>query len=102
MADPISLAAVVGLIFAGRSLSNKPEPEPEQQMVQQVPNDTRPDEGVPEFVERDFEPRVDIAHKMEVTSFADIDRQQRSGGQEILNMRNRMYDTGRMNNLSPI
>ena len=102
MADPISLAAVVGLIFAGRSLSNKPEPEPEQQMVQQVPIETRPDEGVPEFVERDFEPRVDIEHKMEVTSFADIGRQQRSGGQEVLNMRNRMYDTGRMNNLSPI
>jgi hypothetical protein len=35
-------------------------------------------------------------------SFADISRQQRSGGQEILNMRNRMYDQGRMNNLSPI
>jgi len=28
--------------------------------------------------------------------------QQRSGGEEILNMRNRMYDNGRMNNLSPI
>src|SRR6056300_2100136 len=37
-----------------------------------------------------------------MASFADIGRQQRSGGQEILNMRNRMYDTGRMNNLSPI
>jgi hypothetical protein len=35
-------------------------------------------------------------------SFADISRQQRSGGQEVLNMRNRMYDQGRMNNLSPI
>ena len=35
-------------------------------------------------------------------NFGDISPQQRSGGQEILNMRNRMYDHGRMNNLSPI
>jgi len=35
-------------------------------------------------------------------SFGDISMQQRSGGQEILNMRNRMYDQGRMNNLSPV
>ena len=102
MADPISLAAVAGLIFAGRSLSKKPQPEPivEQDLItQQVIVD---DDDAPEFVERDFQPRVEVARKMEVTSFADIDRQQRSGGQEILNMRNRMYDTGRMNNLSPI
>jgi len=103
MADPISLAAVAGLIFAGRSLSNKPVVE-QPLVVEQPPvvyNNNNDDE-VPEFTERDFEPQVEVAHKMEVTSFADISRQQRSGGQEILNMRNRMYDTGRMNNLSPI
>ena len=100
MADPISLAAVAGLIFAGRALSNKSEPEqPVQQVTEPIVynNDT-----VPEFIERDFEPRVEVPSKMEMASFADISRQQRSGGQEILNMRNRMYDTGRMNNLSPI
>jgi hypothetical protein len=103
MADPISLAAVAGLIFAGRSLSNKPVVE-QPLVVEQPPvvyNNNNDDE-VPEFTERDFEPQVEVAHKMEVASFADISRQQRSGGQEILNMRNRMYDTGRMNNLSPI
>ena len=101
MADPISLAAVAGLIFAGRALSNKSEPEPVVQQVAQVPQQPI-DDGVPEFVERDFEPRVEVASKTEMASFADIGRQQRSGGQEILNMRNRMYDAGRMNNLSPI
>src|SRR5210317_1099141 len=101
MADPISLAAVAGLIFAGRALSNKSEPEPVVQQVAQVPQQPI-DDGVPEFVERDFEPRVEVASKTEMASFADIGRQQRSGGEEILNMRNRMYDTGRMNNLSPI
>src|SRR6056300_165097 len=100
MADPISLAAIAGLIFAGRTLSNKPQPEPEP--VVEEPPVVYTDDEVPEFVERGFEPRIEIPQKMEMASFADIGRQQRSGGQEILNMRNRMYDTGRMNNLSPI
>ena len=100
MADPISLAAVAGLIFAGRALSNKSEPEAPP-VVQRVAQEPIID-AVPEFTERDFEPRVEIPQKREMESFADIGRQQRSGGQEILSMRNRMYDTGRMNNLSPI
>lgn len=98
MADPISLAAIAGLIFAGRSLSKKSEPEVTQPMVDPRVQDPQVYDEVPEFVE----PRVEVAHKMETASFADIAYQQRSGGQEILNMRNRMYDTGRMNNLSPI
>ena len=97
MADPISLAAVAGLIFAGRSLSTKSVPEPVQQTMPQEPQN-----DFPEFIEREFEPRVEVPQKREMESFADISLQQRSGGQEILNMRNRMYDTGRMNNLSPI
>ena len=102
MADPISLAAIAGLIFAGRSLSKKVQPEPPVEKTPLPQQVVVNGDDTPEFVERDFEPRVEVARKMEVTSFADIDRQQRSGGQEILNMRNRMYDTGRMNNLSPI
>ena len=107
MADPISLAAIVGLIFAGRSMSrkSKPELEPVQSvdMVQQLqePQITY-ENDTPEFIERGFEPRVEIQSKREMESFADVALQQRSGGQEILNMRNRMYDTGRMNNLSPV
>ena len=57
----------------------------------------------PEIVEsNNFDAPVDVPHKREMESFGDISPQQRSGGQEILNMRNRMYDQGRMNNLSPI
>ena len=100
MADPISLAAIAGLVYAGRTLSNKPSvPEPQVQVQVRAPP---PEDNVPQFQEREFEQRVEVPHKVEMTSFADIGRQQRSGGQEILNMRNRMYDTGRMNNLSPI
>ena len=102
MADPISIAAVAGLIFAGRALSNKSEPPVVEQAVTEPPQQPNVYDEIPEFIERDFEPRVEIQQKKEMESFADIAYQQRSGGQEILNMRNRMYDTGRMNNLSPI
>lgn len=106
MADPISLAAVAGLIYVGRTLSNKPEvqpqPQPQPVPVVQQPQVTYDENPVPRFEEREFEPQVEIPQKREMESFADISRQQRSGGQEILDMRNRMFDTGRMNNLSPI
>ena len=106
MADPISLAAIAGLIFAGRSFSKKAESEPVQPEVDQtVEFIERPQNAydeVSEMVERGFEPRMEVPQKREMESFGDLSYQQRSGGQEILNMRNRMYDTGRMNNLSPI
>ena len=108
MADPISLAAVAGLIFAGRALSNKSEPEPPvvTQTVTQAPpmqQESMINDDVPSFVEEaQFAPRLEYQSKREMESFADIAYQQRSGGQEILTMRDRMYDTGRMNNLSPI
>jgi hypothetical protein len=106
MADPISLAAIAGLVFAGRALSNKPEPPKEEvkQPITEAPIQEPQTmfDDVPEFVENEFEPRLDYQSKREMESFADVAYQQRSGGQEILNMRNRMYDTGRMNNLSPI
>src|SRR6056300_1424036 len=104
MADPISLAAVAGLIFAGRALSDKIEPA----KVVQRNVDEEPKEDTPvnrEFIyeERtEFEPRVEVPAKQEVESFADIGRQSRTGGQELLTMRDRMYDRGIMNNLSPI
>jgi hypothetical protein len=105
MADPISLAAIAGLIFAGRSFSKKVESEPVQPELAQTVEIVEPQNAydeVSEMVERGFEPRMEIPQKREMDSFADISYQQRSGGQEVLNMRNRMYDTGRMNNLSPI
>jgi len=94
MADPISLMAVAGLVYAGRTLSTPPK-------KQEVSDVTYPSPS-PSMEMDNFEPTTEVPHKMEMASFADISRQQRSGGQEILNMRNRMYDHGRMNNLSPV
>jgi hypothetical protein len=95
MADPISLMAVAGLVYAGRNLSAKSVPP-------KIENDV-PVIKTPPIVEaNNFEPIVEVSNKREMDTFADISKQQRSGGQEVLNMRNRMYDNGRMNNLSPV
>jgi|TARA_B110000261_G_scaffold164374_1_gene213626 hypothetical protein len=103
MADPISLVAIAGLVYAGRSLSSKSTPpkviQPKVQSAQ-IPLPVNDD--VPDFIDREFAPRVEVPHKVEVSSFADIGVQHKSSGQEVLNMRNRMYDTGHMNNLSPV
>lgn len=100
MADPISLLAVAGLIYAGRTLSNKPEKyRPEAKVV--MTNDGM-GAAAPSFKESEFVSRVDVPKKVEMESFAEIGRQERSSGQEILDMRNRMFDHGRMNNLSPV
>ena len=95
MADPISLMAVAGLIYAGRNLSTKTRP-PEVTTEPRFMNK-------PKIVEEDnFEPPVEIAHKREMSGFGDVAKQSRSSGQEVMDMRNRMFDHGRMNNLSPI
>ena len=104
MADPISLAAVAGLIFVGRALSDKTEPAKVVQRIaerEQIEDTLLAQETVYEE-HADFEPRVEVPRKEEVMSFADIGRQSRTGGQELLTMRDRMYDRGVMNNLSPI
>ena len=96
MADPISLMAVAGLVYAGRTLSTKSVPPPAKEAEKPVVK------APVEVVNNNFEPVLDISQKIEVDNFGDITKQQRSGGQEILNMRDRMYDHGRMNNLSPV
>lgn len=98
MADPISLMAVAGLVYAGRTLSTKSVPSPPKEIFEPPPVVKAP----VEIVNNNFEPVIDRPQKREMESFGDITMQQRSGGQEILNMRNRMYDQGRMNNLSPV
>ena len=100
MADPVSLIAVAGLVYAGRSLSKKPEKyTPLSESPKESPS--APAQFI-DFKENDFVSRVDAPQKREVESFADISRQQRSGGQEVLDLRNRMSDRGRMNNLAPV
>src|SRR6056300_241666 len=103
MADPVSLLAIAALVYTGRSLSKKPENYTEIPGPGPSPGPSpAPPTQFNEFKENDFVSQMNTQQKREVENFGDISRQQRSGGQEVLNMRNRMYDQGRMNNLSPI
>src|SRR5210317_285910 len=108
MADPISIMAIAGLVYAGRKLS-----QPDEKYTVEG-NEIEEPEIVSEFSDRDvsiqseylgpLSPLVEPSYnsKQEMGSFAQIAPQQRSSGGEVLSMRNRMYDAGRMNNLSPI
>jgi hypothetical protein len=108
MADPISILAIAGLVYAGRKLSRPNE------MYTVEGNPIQEQEVSSEFANRDItiesdylgplSPLVEPSYtsKEETGSFAEIAPQRRSSGGEILNMRNRMYDAGRMNNLSPV
>jgi len=94
MADPISIAAVAALVYAGKVLSTSKSSTATttQQLV--VAEPPREEE------EEDFIPYNES--KVEVPSFGDIRPQGRTSGGEILEMRDRLYDQGRMNNLSPV
>ena len=62
MADPISLMAVAGLVFAGRNLSTKSAPP----KVDNVP----PTMKNPEIVEsNNFDASPEVPHKMEMENF---------------------------------
>ena len=103
MADPISVLAVAGLVYAGRTLSKSKTENYSPEANITLANDSGAGPALPPaFKENDFVSRVEVPSKTEMASFADIGRQQRSGGQELLDMRGRMFDQGRMNNLSPV
>jgi len=110
MADPVSILAIAGLVYAGRRLS-KPEEKytiegksVEENIAIKPEVDNR-DITIAQSYLGPLSPLVepDYTSKSEVASFADVSDASRSSGGEVLDMRNRMmYDGGRMNNLSPI
>jgi hypothetical protein len=97
MADPISIMAIAGLVYAGRKMGEGEVEEPPQQapappLLREEPvEEIEYEEGVPEWEGKEEQP-----------NFAEIAPQKRSSGGEILQMRNRMYDSGRMNNIAPV
>ena len=108
MADPISIMAIAGLVYAGRKLSQPDEKYTvegniieEAEVVSdfsnmEVASQTEYSGPISPLIEPNY------ISKQEMSSFAEIAPQQRSSGGEVLSMRNRMYDAGRMNNLSPV
>ena len=93
MADPVSIIAIAGLAYLGKKLSEGPKAVVETYV--------QPPLVIPDRIQDDSLLRVPDK-KMEMPSFGVVAPQDRSSGTEILSMRNRMYDAGRMNNLSPI
>jgi hypothetical protein len=108
MADPISIAAVAALVYAGKVLSKQ-----EQEAPKFVPKNppAKPNTMIQvDETEDDFEfnygaargvDSLDYVNKQEMPSFGEIAPQRRTSGGEVLDMRDRFYDQGRMNNLSP-
>ena len=100
MADPVSILAVAGLAYVGKRLSDRPletyETEEPPVYTPKPPVEVK----MPEIISESND-RLPM-RKIEMSTFADIAPQIRTNGGEMLSMRNRMYDTGRMNNLSPV
>ena len=101
MADPVSIAAIAGLAYLGKRFSDKKESdiriqnemeEDTEIFTPEVPDEIPLDDSLDRIPQR----------KLETSNFSDIVPQSRSSGGELLEMRNRMFDNGRMNNLSPI
>ena len=105
MADPISILAIGGLAYVGKKLS---EPKAEKYEVVDENVSVQHSREQPMRISNAMMPGIDSSlnnmpeKKVEIPSFTDIAPQQRSRGNEVLNMRGRMFDTGRMNNLSPV
>lgn len=102
MADPISIIAIAGLAYMGKKLS---DPKPELYQTESKPSEHPiliqeevPDIAAPGPIGLDNLP----PQKFERENFGDIVPQTRTSGTEVLDMRNRMFDNGRMNNMSPI
>src|SRR6056300_1001762 len=100
MADPISIFAIAGLAYAGKKLS-------ERRVEKLEPKQIAPPSIAPEYGGPRFDPPIDygssvVEKKIETPTFSDVAPQYRTSETEVLDMRNRMYNAGRMNNLSPI
>jgi len=108
MADPLSIAAIIGIIYAGRKLGSQPQ-EPED--TEQKPAVT----NEPEEYEHDDESRdlllnhlrqpgmiaEPVNKKQEVANFGDIAFSQYVHGEPTHDLSSRMYVSSRMNNLAP-
>src|SRR5210317_509454 len=99
MADPISVAAIAGLVYAGRKLSQPRRETYTMDTTETV--DPKPVIRQAPVKEYPIE-RPEMINKAVASNFGDIAPQMRTSGAEVLEMRNRMNDYNRMNNVSPV
>ena len=101
MADPISVAAIAGLIYAGRKLSQPKEmyePVPAPTIQQVTVNQVAQPKNYPiEQVE------IPQGHKAVASNFGDIAPQFRISGEQLRNRADQYFiDNNKMNNVSPV
>ena len=90
------IVAIAGLAYLGKILSEPKKEETYTEVSKQAETVPVDPPSVP--IDESMLRMPD--KKMEVANFGVVAPQSRSNGSEILSMRNRMYDAGRMNNLS--
>lgn len=106
MADPLSIAAILALVYAGRKLASGQEPELDTEPEQ--PRDDPSPPGMFESMSRITRqynqpgiPDVQTDHKRELPTFADP-MTQNIAGEPVHDFSNRMWVSGQMNNLGPV
>src|SRR6056300_1039637 len=92
------IVAIAGLAYLGKILSEPKKEETYTEVSKQAETVPVDPPSVP--IDESMLRMPD--KKMEVANFGVVAPQSRSNGSEILSMRNRMYDAGRMNNISPV
>jgi hypothetical protein len=104
MADPLSIMAIGGLVYAAKMCSEKYESPPP---VQQVTEEATAPSVVPPPVQQEqggfFQASQDIRpSKMEHPSFGDVAFMKHVNGEPVLNLHDRPYVSGKMNNFSGV
>ena len=107
MADPLSIAAILALVYAGRKLANQ-EPE----LLETYTEPDQPDNAMPpgmfeamsritnSYIQPGI-PDIPLDHKKELPTFA-IQMQQNTAGEPVHDFSNRMWVSGQMNNMGPV
>jgi hypothetical protein len=111
MADPLTLLAIGALVYAGKKLSEEPEKTVEKYeapknvyeqdysqgtaVMNTLAGRADPDPGVSSL-------SLQRPNKIEQPSFGDVAFMKHVNGEPVVDFRNRMYMSGKMNNLSPV
>jgi hypothetical protein len=108
MADPLSIAAILALVYAGRKLASSQDPEllQERYTESDQPNTMPPGmfESMSRITHTMIQPGivdVPINKKQELPTFA-VPMHQNIAGEPVHDFSNRMYVSGQMNNLQPV
>ena len=112
MADPVSILALMGLVYTGKKLADQPvnnQPVVTGTPVSKAPVNPSTDYSRPENeanLNTDFKinsEERDLSSGEQMPVFADVAKQERSSGGEVLDMKDRFVtDLQVHNNLSPI